>query len=78
MIKIYGKQNCGFCVQAVQLLEAAGMEYEKYTIDENISRDDFIAKFPDVRTVPLIYEDDTRIGGYQQFRDYLNEKQSCI
>jgi glutaredoxin len=74
MIKIYGKQNCGFCVQSVQLLESLGIEYEKYIIDENISRDEFIAKFPDVRTVPLIYDNEERIGGYQQLKEYLEKE----
>ena len=73
MITLYGKQNCGFCTMAVQLLENNEITYEKFIIDENISRDEFVAKFPDVRTVPLILLDDVRLGGYQQLKEYVDQ-----
>lgn len=71
MITIYGKQNCGFCTMAQNLLETSKLEYQKFIIDENITRDEFVSKFPDVRTVPLILLDDVRIGGYQQLKEYV-------
>lgn len=72
MYEIYGKQNCGFCTQAVQLLEAHGLEYKKYIIDENITREEFVQKFPDVRTVPLIFHNENRLGGFQALKEHLD------
>ena len=72
MITVYGKQNCGFCTQAINLLNTTGLDYQKFIIDENISREEFVSKFPDVRTVPLIYNDDQRLGGYQQLKEYVD------
>jgi glutaredoxin len=71
MIELYGKQNCGYCTSAMQLLESNGMEYKKYIIDENISREEFVSKFPDVRTVPLICIDGEKLGGYQALKEYV-------
>ena len=71
MITLYGKQNCGFCAMAQNLLETSNLEYEKYIIDENISREEFVSKFPDVRTVPLILLNEERLGGYQQLKEYV-------
>jgi hypothetical protein len=33
-------------------------------IGSDISRDDFVEQFPDVRSAPLIYKDYERVGGY--------------
>ena len=73
MIEVYGKQNCGFCTQAIALLDSTGVEYKKYIIDEDISREEFVSKFPDVRTVPLVYVDGERLGGYQALKEYIEE-----
>lgn len=78
MIEVYGKQNCGFCTQAITLLESNGIEYRKFIIDENISRDEFVSRFPDVRTVPLIYLDGNRLGGYQQLKEYVEARTNMI
>ena len=73
MIEVYGKQNCGFCTQAIALLDSTGVEYKKYIIDEDISREEFVSKFPDARTVPLVYVDGERLGGYQALKEYIEE-----
>ena len=74
MIELYGKPNCGYCTMAITLLESEGIEYTKYIIDENITREEFFEKFPDVRTVPLIFKDGERLGGYQALKDYIEAK----
>jgi glutaredoxin 3 len=71
MIELYGKQNCGYCTSAMQLLEDNNLEYTKYIIDENISREEFVSKFPDVRTVPLICIDGKILGGFQTLKEYV-------
>lgn len=75
MIELYGKQNCGFCTQAIALLESSGVEYKKYYLNEDITVEEFTSKFPDVRTVPLICKDGERIGGYQALKDYMETKE---
>lgn len=74
MIELYGKPHCGYCVQAAQLLEESGLEFKKYIIDEDISREEFVSKFPDVRTVPLVYVDGERLGGFQSLKEYIEKR----
>lgn len=73
MITLYGKQNCGFCTMAIQLLENSDLAYEKFIIDENITREEFVTKFPNVRTVPYITIEEQEIGGYQQLKEYVEK-----
>lgn len=70
-IVIYSKDNCTFCVQAKKLLDIRDLEYEEIKIGYDISREDFINKFPDVKTVPLIFIDDEKIGGFRELSKFL-------
>lgn len=70
-IIIYSKDNCTFCVQAKKLLDIKGLEYEEIKIGYDISREDFISKFPYIKTVPLIFIDDEKIGGFKELSKFL-------
>lgn len=52
MVTVYSKDNCPACEQLKQLLAATGTEYVEMKIGRDISREDFMEKFPGVRTVP--------------------------
>ena len=39
MIEIWSKPQCIFCDKAVQLCEMKGLEYKKYMIEEDYSRE---------------------------------------
>ena len=73
MIEIYGTTNCAFCKDALELCEAAKLNY-KYTaldvypdaleaLEERIGR---------IRTVPQIFIDGEHIGGYRELMEVLN------
>ena len=74
---IYTKSNCPYCVNAKTLFGIRGIEYTETVIGEDIQREDFVALFPDVRTVPLIYIDGERIGGYDDLTKYLDSKRDA-
>ena len=57
MIEIWSKPQCIFCDKAVQLCEMKGLEYKKYMIEVDYSREDLMALFPDARTFPQIKMD---------------------
>jgi len=46
---------------------------EEIKVGQDISREDFLEKFPNVRTVPQIIIDDIYVGGYEQLTQYLTE-----
>jgi len=68
MIEIYTKQSCTYCMQAKILLKGLGIEFTESRIGNNITRDEFVEKFPDARTVPHIVIDGVSIGGYEQLK----------
>lgn len=68
MIEIYTKQSCTYCMQAKILLKGLGIPFTESRIGNHITRDEFIEKFPDARTVPYILVDGKPIGGYEQLK----------
>lgn len=71
---IYSKKQCPFCDRAKLLLNLKGQEYTETIIGEDILREDFMELFPDVKTVPLIFIDGKKIGGYEQLREYYDNR----
>ena len=73
MIEIWSKPQCIFCDKAVQLCEMKGLEYKKYMIEVDYSREDLMALFPDARTFTQIKMDSQYIGGYTELESHLNK-----
>ena len=66
MIEIWSKPQCVFCDKAVQLCQMKELEFKKYMIDVDYSREDLMDKFPNARTFPQITMDNVYIGGYTE------------
>jgi glutaredoxin len=65
-IKVYSKTNCPYCVSAKNWLKQRGYAYEEIVIDNDSERQKFYESVGNgVRTVPQIYVDGERIGGFQ-------------
>ena len=73
MIEIWSKPQCIFCDKAVQLCQMKELEFKKYMIDIDYSREDLMKKFPNARTFPQITMDDIYIGGYTELEAHLNK-----
>jgi glutaredoxin 3 len=72
-IRIFTKNDCPFCVQAKNLLRNKGYSYSEFVLGEDIDREDFLANFPTVKTVPHIIIGNNQIGGYKQLVEMLGE-----
>jgi glutaredoxin 3 len=81
MFTVYSKPECPFCDRAKALLTSKGLPFKVVNIDlgqdrdhheEYIERDDFLAKFPAQRTLPLILEGDNRVGGFVELQRLLD------
>ena len=70
MIEIYTKPSCPSCINAKMFLQGRGLEYTEIKIGKDISREEFLEKFPEARTVPWILIDGTLIGGYESLRAF--------
>ena len=67
MIEIWSKPNCPFCDKAENLCIQKELEFKKYMLDVDYSREDLFKKFPSARTFPQITIDGNLIGGYTEF-----------
>ncbi len=52
MITVYTKDNCPACVSLKATLKQEGKPFKEINIGRDITREDFMSKFPTVRTVP--------------------------
>ena len=68
---VWSKNQCPYCVQAKNLLQSRGIDYEERNINENYDRDDLLAAVPGARTVPQIFLDDKLIGGFTELRKHF-------
>lgn len=70
-VEIIGRDNCPFCVRAVQLCEDSYLNYTYRKIGEDLTRDEVREMFPTATTVPIILVDKQWIGGYNELKDYI-------
>lgn len=86
MITIYSKPNCPYCVRAKLLMEVKRIPFREIHVDIGqpheagnmyINRDDLKAVFPEVRTLPLILDGDSKIGGFTELQEYLKKPETA-
>lgn len=69
---IYGTPSCSFCVKAKELLDSKGIEYTYLDIQHNLeNRNEVMAKVPNLKTVPQIFDGNRHIGGYTELEVFL-------
>ena len=73
MIEIYGKPMCPFCDKAKRLCETRGFDFTYKSLGTDYTREELMEQFPNARTVPQIIINGLKIGGYEQFTQYLDD-----
>ena len=71
-VEIYSKESCPFCVKAKALAERENLDFDYYMLNEDFTREELFEKFPTARTFPQITVDDKSIGGYDDFKAYID------
>ena len=74
MIEIWSKPQCPFCDAAVQICETKDLEFKKYMLDEDFTREELMEKCPTARTFPQIVVDGTSIGGFTEFKSLVDKQ----
>ena len=75
MFTVFSKgETCQYCVKAKRLLEKAGYTYREEIIGIHILREEFIDRFPDQKTVPLVYDGTDKVGTYEDLVEYIAKK----
>lgn len=58
MKRVYTKDNCPACVTLKASLVKSGEAFQEVKIGRDITREEFMSKFPTARTVPYVEDDD--------------------
>ena len=73
-VSIYTKDNCIWGDRAKILLDSKKIFYNEIDLSDDSERLKFYEKIVDnVKTVPQVFIDDKRIGGFQDLRVFLDE-----
>lgn len=56
MKTVYSKPNCPGCDKIKSLYKLEGIEYKEMVIGKDISLEDFLAFFPEAKSVPYVVE----------------------
>ena len=73
-VLIYTKDNCIWCDRAKILLDSKKISYNEIDLSDDGERLKFYEKIGDnVKTVPQVFIDDKRIGGFQDLKVFLDE-----
>jgi len=65
---IWSKDHCPYCVQAKELLEQKGIEFEERKIGDGWTKEQLLEAVPNARTVPQIFLNDELVGGFTELR----------
>ena len=60
---------CYYCDEAKKMLDYYGVKFKNIIIGEDISRYKFLMDFPNVKTVPAVFFDETYIGGLKELKE---------
>lgn len=73
-VLIYTKDNCIWCDRAKILLDSKKISYNEIDLSDDSERLKFYEKIGDnVKTVPQVFIDDKRIGGFPDLEVFLDE-----
>ena len=74
MYTIYSKPNCGYCLQAKQLLEMEQLPFEYKNLGTHYSLDELMTLAPNAKSFPQVFKDGVLVGGYSDLVEYLNQQ----
>lgn len=78
MITVYTKPNCTYCVRAKSFLLANQLPFTEVVIGRDIMLEQFISRYPNVKTAPFIIIDGEEIGGYDQLTEFFQGSQKQL
>jgi glutaredoxin 3 len=70
---MYTKSNCPNCVSAKQLLKSKNLEYKEICLDSEAERAAFMAMFPEIKQMPQIFINNSRVGGFAGLQEALKQ-----
>lgn len=75
---VYSTPTCPYCVRAKALLTQKNIPFTEVIIGRDMLHEEFFAQYPNQRTVPLIFLDEQRIGGYDDLVAYFKNQPNLL
>lgn len=74
---VWSQQNCQYCDSAIDLLKSYGYQVtvKKIGMGEPYTKKDLIDAVPHARSVPQVFVNDRYIGGFQEVRRLLTDRE---
>ena len=69
-IVLYTKDNCSYCVMAKQYLHSKNLNYHEMKLGVDLTREEFVSIFPEVKSMPFIIIDGEKVGGYDKLQEW--------
>ena len=73
MLDVYTRPTCIWCIRAKELLNSKGIPFKNLDINDDELRKELKVKAPGIKTIPKIFKDGKRIGGYEDLVEYLKD-----
>jgi len=73
MIEIYGKPMCPFCEKAKAFCDLNKLDFKYFSLGTDFTKEELLEQFPGARTVPQIIVAGTKIGGFENLANYIEE-----
>ena len=73
MLDVYTRPTCIWCIRAKELLNSKGIPFKNLDINDDELREELKVKAPGIKTIPQIFKDRERIGGYEDLVEYLKD-----
>lgn len=70
---VIGSEKCGWCDKVKKLLDENGIEFQWFNISRDLTMYSFL-KHSGLTTVPQVFLNGNRIGGYEDTLAYLTNK----
>ena len=68
---VYSKDGCGFCDKLTNFMEQKGVQYEKFSLGEDFTSEEFVDRFGYNSTFPQVVFENQRVGGMKDTEPYL-------
>lgn len=68
---VYSMEGCGHCVGAKAALTIKKIPFDEIKVPQDMTTADFIKRYPNARSFPLIFDGDHLVGGFKDLQDYL-------
>jgi glutaredoxin len=79
MIKLYTRTSppCSYCEAAKTLLKVKNVEHEVVVVGEggSMSKEQLLEMFPNARTFPVVMDGSTYVGGFNELKTYVQNKE---